>query len=158
MFPPKPGRARTVNLILEVSSPGDTILCHCHTLPSGLHLDSRFWGSPPSNSKPRVCTLPVCEWSGRAFGKAALGSPSLKRFTSDPCPAGFLLNWPTLWGAIEIKRPLAGWLCNTRHAGPYLEHCCIPGLNEAIAEACGVFLEAISKQVLNFAKQPPKAK
>lgn len=44
--------------------------------------------------------------------------------------------------------------------GPIWSICCIPGLNEAtaaVAEAPGVFLEAMSKQALNFAKQPPKS-
>lgn len=43
--------------------------------------------------------------------------------------------------------------------GPIWSICCLPGLNEATAaaEAPGVLLEAMSKQALNFAKQPPKS-
>lgn len=44
--------------------------------------------------------------------------------------------------------------------GPIWSICCIPGLNEAITAAqalAGVFLEAKSKQALNFAKQPPES-
>ena len=40
--------------------------------------------------------------------------------------------------------------------GPIWSICCLPGLNEATAaaETHGVFIKAMSKQPLNFAKQP----
>ena len=43
--------------------------------------------------------------------------------------------------------------------GPIWSICCLPGLNEATAaaETHGVFLKAMSKQPLNFAKQPLKS-
>lgn len=91
-----------------------------HSLPSGLHLGSRFWGSPPSLLQPTVCIPTQCvNGGGEPLAKQPWGLLPSKDSPSDPCPAGFLFNWPTLWGAIEIKWPLAGWLCNTRHSWPY---------------------------------------
>lgn len=127
VFPPKRGRDRTVNLILEVSSPG-ILFCVTATL-AAICTASRlpFLGQPSSPlTAPWFAFLHSVSMEWESFGKAALGSPPLKRFASAPCPAGFLFNWPTLWGVIEIKWPLAGWLCDTGRAWPDLEHLLSP--------------------------------
>lgn len=50
----------------------------------------------------------MCEW--QPSGEANAGSAPVKGFASDPCPAGFILNWPTRWGAIKNKWWLAALL------------------------------------------------
>lgn len=93
------------------------------SLPSGLHLGSHFWGSPPSLLQPPVFIPTQCVNGGREpLARQPQSLRPSKDSPSGPCPAGFLFNWPTLWGAIEIKWPLAGWLCNGRHSWPYQEH------------------------------------
>lgn len=59
---------------------------------------------------------------------------------------------------LRLNGHLLGGCATLGMRGPVWSVCCIPGLNEATAEARGVFLEAMSKQALNFAKQPPKSK
>lgn len=65
---------------------------------------------------------------------------------------------PRCGGQLRLNGHLLGGCATLGIRGPIRSICCIAGLNEATAVVCGVFLEAISKQALNFAKLPPKSK
>lgn len=162
MFPPERGRARTVNLILEVSSPGDTILCHRH---SCCHL---YCISAPISEaalhptcSPMVCILAQCvNGVGEPLAMQPWGFLPSKDLPVLLALLASSLIGPRRGEQLRLNGHLLGGCMTVGVHGPIWSICCLPGLNEATAaaaEACGMFLEATSKQPLNFAKQPPKS-
>lgn len=128
-------------------------------LPSVLHLGSRFWGSLPSGLPHGLYSHTVCKRRGEPLARKPWGLLPSKDWPVILALLASSLIGPPCGEPLGLNGPLLDGCVMPGMRGPIWSICCLPGLNEtpAAAEAQGVFLGALSKQALNFAKQPPKS-